>query len=149
MTELRIAIVGTRPPDGRRYDPDPIQDRRDWSVISTHCRAHLYELLREHGRFTVVSGGAFGIDSIAEEFARKERLSRTIITPDYDAFRGREKLAPLSRNGLIVAACDLMHAWPKRSRGGTDDAIEKMERAIAKGEKRPGTLVVHRPWEAP
>ncbi len=69
----------------------------------------------------LVSGGARGIDSLAEEYARRKGIPRKIFYPDYDAY-GR--IAPLMRNREIVAYADLVIAlWDGCSRG-TKNAID-------------------------
>lgn len=69
----------------------------------------------------LVSGGARGIDSLAEEYARHRGIPQTIFYPDYD-HHGR--IAPLLRNREIVAYADLVIAlWDGRSRG-TKNAID-------------------------
>lgn len=48
---------------------------------------------------TIISGGAGGIDSLAENYADIHRISKYIVRPRYDLY-GRA--APIKRNGEIV-----------------------------------------------
>lgn len=64
----------------------------------------------------LVSGGAIGIDSLAEQAARQLGLPIEIISPDYDT-NGR--LAPLIRNHKIVESADLLLAFWDMSSHGT------------------------------
>ena len=63
----------------------------------------------------IISGGAKGIDAIAEEYADRQGLEKTIIYPKYELF-GRA--APLKRNEEMVDMCDMVLAiWDGKSRG--------------------------------
>lgn len=62
-----------------------------------------------------VSGGARGADTYAREFAQKNNLPLQEFLPEYDKYGKR---APLTRNKLIVEACDCLIAfWDGQSRG--------------------------------
>ena len=64
---------------------------------------------------TVISGGAGGIDSLAEQYADLHRLSKYIIRPRYDLY-GRA--APLKRNEQMVDMADVVLViWDGRSKG--------------------------------
>ena len=64
---------------------------------------------------TIISGGAGGIDSLAERYADTHRLSKYIIRPRYDLY-GRA--APLKRNELMVEMADaVLVVWDGCSRG--------------------------------
>lgn len=63
----------------------------------------------------IISGGATGIDSIAEKYADDHRISKLIIRPRYDLFG---KAAPLKRNEEMVNFCDeVLVVWDGVSRG--------------------------------
>lgn len=144
MSVRRIAIVGTRAHDPNRADscPAPV-----WAVIRNHCWARLIEIRDTHDWSTplvIVSGGEpTGIDALAEEFARRNRISRVIHEPNYrDPGLKNKRAAPPIRNGLVVTDCTEVEAWPKPSReGGTEDTIR---RALKAGKP----CVVHEPWRA-
>ena len=64
---------------------------------------------------TIISGGANGIDSIAEQYADLHRLSKYIVRPRYDRY-GRA--APLKRNEQMVDMADaVLVIWDGRSKG--------------------------------
>lgn len=72
------------------------------------------------GAALIISGGARGIDMLAEKYAEKKNLSRLIFLPDYEQYGN---IAPLIRNKLIVDSADLIVAiWDGKSRG-TQHAI--------------------------
>lgn len=74
----------------------------------------------------IISGGAIGVDSLAENYAIKYNVRITVIKPDYDTF-GRYK-APLIRNEKIVRQADIILAiWDGSSRG-TANAIGHAKR---------------------
>lgn len=51
----------------------------------------------------IISGGANGVDTLAEEYADKKRISKLILRPRYDLYR---RAAPLKRNDEMVEICD-------------------------------------------
>ena len=64
---------------------------------------------------TIISGGADGIDSLAEKYADSHNLSKYIMRPRYDIY-GRA--APLKRNEQMVDAADCVLAiWDGCSKG--------------------------------
>ena len=64
---------------------------------------------------TVISGGANGIDTLAEQYADVHRLSKYIIRPRYDLY-GRA--APLKRNEKMVDIADaVLIIWDGHSNG--------------------------------
>lgn len=76
----------------------------------------------------VVSGGAMGVDSLAEEAARIRKLPFEKILPDYENY-GRE--APILRNIEIVKKADLVLAfWDYRSRGTAHTIAQCVERHV-------------------
>lgn len=63
----------------------------------------------------IVSGGAKGVDTIAEDYADKKGVSKLILRPDYKKYG---KAAPLIRNEKMVDICDkVLIIWDGRSRG--------------------------------
>ena len=63
----------------------------------------------------IITGGAKGVDSIAEDFARSHGIELVIFRPDYKAhLRG----APIRRNERIVNECSyLLAIWDGKSKG--------------------------------
>lgn len=63
----------------------------------------------------IITGGASGIDNLAEKYADKHKISKLIILPDYKRY-GRA--APLRRNEIMVDLADLVIVvWDGVSRG--------------------------------
>ena len=64
---------------------------------------------------TIISGGANGVDTLAEEYADKNRISKLIMRPAYARFG---KGAPLKRNEEMVKLADaVLVIWDGKSRG--------------------------------
>ena len=64
---------------------------------------------------TVISGGAEGVDRLAEQYADSHRLSKYILRPRYDLY-GRA--APLKRNEQMVDLADaILVIWDGQSKG--------------------------------
>ena len=69
---------------------------------------------------TVISGGAGGVDSLAEKYADDRRISKYIIRPRYDLY-GRA--APIKRNEEMVDMADMvLVVWDGVSRGSKHTA---------------------------
>jgi predicted Rossmann fold nucleotide-binding protein DprA/Smf involved in DNA uptake len=63
----------------------------------------------------IITGGADGIDTLAELYADKKRLSKLILRPQYNMY-GRG--APLRRNEKMVELCDVaLIVWDGSSKG--------------------------------
>ena len=63
----------------------------------------------------IVSGGAKGIDTVAKEYALKNRVKLTEFLPEYSKYK---KGAPLKRNLQIIEYADMVIAfWDGKSRG--------------------------------
>lgn len=79
----------------------------------------------------IISGGAKGMDTIAEKFADKYRISKLILRPRYDLYG---KFAPLKRNETMVDLADtVLVVWDGTSRGTkytVDYAVKKNKRVI-------------------
>ena len=82
---------------------------------------------------TVISGGAEGIDSLAERYADLHRLSKYILRPRYSVY-GRH--APLKRNEKMVDMADaVLVIWDGKSKG-TQYTIN-----YSKNKNKPLTIV--------
>ena len=87
---------------------------RSIKILDKRIEARLCELLEE-GVELIISGGAKGIDTLAEQYADAHGIEKLIIRPQYDRF-GRA--APIKRNEQMVDACDVVLAiWDGESRG--------------------------------
>jgi hypothetical protein len=93
--KVRVAVVGSRSLDGRCY-----------GILAEHMPP---------GASEIISGGATGVDSLAEQYAQDKRLPMTVIRPDYKTY---DRQAPLIRNSQIVAGSDFtLILWDGVSRG--------------------------------
>ena len=63
----------------------------------------------------IVSGGAKGADTLAEEFAKKYDIPLKVFYPNWDKYG---KSAGFRRNGKIIKNCDRVIAlWDGKSKG--------------------------------
>ena len=63
----------------------------------------------------VIAGGAEGIDTVAENYADKKRISKLILRPKYELY-GRA--APLKRNEEMIDISDfVLVIWDGKSKG--------------------------------
>lgn len=63
----------------------------------------------------IISGGARGVDTLAEAWADENGISKIIIKPEYERYK---RGAPLKRNEKIVELADVIIAlWNGKSRG--------------------------------
>ncbi len=63
----------------------------------------------------IITGGAYGIDTLAERYAQSRNIPVRVFRPDYDVLG---KMAPLARNDQIVDAADMVVAvWDGVSTG--------------------------------
>lgn len=74
----------------------------------------------------VVSGGAKGVDTVAEFAAARRGMKTMVILPDYVKYGKR---APLIRNDKIVEDCDELVAFWNGESTGTLDAMRKAKAA--------------------
>ena len=63
----------------------------------------------------IISGGAPGIDTLAEKYADEHKISKLILLPQYHRYG---KFAPIKRNQAMVDIADIIVVvWDGRSRG--------------------------------
>ena len=63
----------------------------------------------------IITGGADGIDTLAEKYADKKRLSKLVMRPQYHLYG---KGAPLKRNEKMLELCDaVLVVWDGSSKG--------------------------------
>ena len=83
----------------------------------------------------IISGGANGVDTLAEQYADKYRISKVIVRPDYARYG---KAAPLKRNEVMVDMCDeVLVIWDGVSKGTkfTIDNAKKKGKRVTVIEK--------------
>ena len=105
---MKLAIVGSRKFHNYRYLEnllEPIKESIEW----------------------IISGGAKGVDTLAERYARKHNIPFLLFPANWDRYGKR---AGLMRNQQIVDEADHMIAIPTSTSKGTRDSIR---RARAKG----------------
>ena len=97
---MRVAIVGSR-----SIEYDRLKDKA-YELLCRYIPANATE---------IVSGGAVGIDTLAEIYAKSNHLPTKIFKPDYAKY-GRK--APILRNDEIVAYAQYVLAfWDGCSHG--------------------------------
>ena len=74
----------------------------------------------------VVTGGAKGVDSMAEKWAADKKIETKIFLPLYKS--SYDPGAPLKRNSQIVEASNIMVAFVAPNSRGTLDSIKKAEK---------------------
>lgn len=78
----------------------------------------------------IISGGAKGIDAVAEQYAAAHGIESKVFKPDYARFG---KAAPLKRNDEMVELADMVLAiWDGKSHGTkhTIDYAEKIGKEV-------------------
>lgn len=86
----------------------------------------IYDTLNSlQGISMVISGGAKGVDTIAEKWALENQIPTTIFYPDWELYG---KSAGPIRNEHIVKNCDMIIAFWDGSSPGTKNSINLAER---------------------
>ena len=81
----------------------------------------------------IISGGANGVDTAAEEYADRKKISKVILRPQYQLYG---KAAPLKRNETMVELADtVLVVWDGVSRG------TKYTAEYARKQDKPTTVV--------
>ena len=71
----------------------------------------------------IVSGGARGVDTLAEHWADQNNIPKVIFKPDY---KRHGRAAPIKRNVLIVEAADLVGCSYKAMRRRLEEAMRRL-----------------------
>jgi len=106
---MKIAIVGSR-----KFTDFELMNR----TVTSYCASK--NILIE----TIVSGGAKGADTLAEQFAKVHGLKMKVFYPNWELF-GRNACSV--RNMQIVAYADIVFAFWDGVSPGTKDSITKAE----------------------
>ncbi len=63
----------------------------------------------------IITGGAQGVDALAEQYADKHKISKLIVRPQYELYG---KAAPILRNQKMVEIADMVLViWDGQSKG--------------------------------
>lgn len=63
----------------------------------------------------IITGGASGVDTLAEKYADDHKISKLVLRPDYNRYK---KAAPLKRNEIMVEIADeILVIWDGKSKG--------------------------------
>lgn len=110
----RVAIIGSR--DTKKWAP----------AIACAIIEQVHTLSGESGGSVLVSGGAVGVDNLAETAADFFGVKKIIIKPDWDR---HGKRAAFLRNQRVAETCDHMIAWWDGKSRGTVDAVRRAKLA--------------------
>lgn len=98
---MKIAFVGSRTFSCPNFAKDKIYD--------------ILFALNYHNKVTVVSGGARGVDTWAEEIADELKIPKIIFKPDWNKYG---KKAGFLRNQLIInESSNVIAFWDGQSKG--------------------------------
>ena len=99
--KTKIAVIGSR----KNYPTNPKEDIKKLLKLENLNKDQII----------IVSGGAVGVDSIAEQWATEEGVEKLIFRADWKKFG---KGAGYIRNHLIIENADIILAvWDGESRG--------------------------------
>ncbi|MGG5599594.1 DUF2493 domain-containing protein [Myroides sp. C8-3] len=106
---MKVAIIGSR-----KFTDFQLLN----TTVTTYCKANNIVPI------TIVSGGAKGADTLAEQFAKEHDLEMKIFHPEWERL-GRQACS--ARNTQIVAYADFIFAFWDGTSPGTKDSITKAE----------------------
>ncbi len=98
---MRVAIVGSR----------EFTNYQEFLAFLQHLDVNI---------FHIVSGGAFGADTLAYKYAKSRAIPITVYFPDWNK---HGKSAGMMRNHQIVNDCELVIAFPGPNSVGTRGTI--------------------------
>ena len=118
--KFKIAIIGSR-----KYNNYYKIEKEFFKLLDD------LKLIKED--ILIVSGGAKGVDSIAQQIARNHGIPILIFYPDYIKYGKR---APLVRNLQIIENSDFILAFPTKDSKGTRFTITE-----ARKRKKPNRII--------
>lgn len=83
---------------------------------------------------SVISGGAIGVDTLADRWCKDNNILIKVIRPNYKDKSVNPKIAPLLRNKIIINECDYYIAFWDMISGGTGFTISYAEEIGKKGK---------------
>lgn len=96
---MNVAVVGSR-------------NFQDYELLASYIDELPYDITK------IISGGAWGADTLAERYATERRITLQVFKPQYWKYQSNPRVAPIERNKLIVAECDILVAfWDGKSHG--------------------------------
>jgi len=108
---MNVAIVGSRSLEGRRSDVRDAIFRSPWLAEG-----------EPSGVDTIISGGADGVDTYAEQVADELALDTRIIEPDWESYG---PAAGPKRNTKIIEEADAVIVIWDGASNGTADSLRK------------------------
>ena len=121
---MKLGVVGSRSITGYDVVRSAI-NRSPWY----EKRADRVVASMGEPRVTIVTGGAKGVDTSAEEFASKNDLGLEVIEPDYSDWSGEHPAK--RRNTQIVEESDAVVAvWDGNSNGTRDSIDKSLDRGV-------------------
>lgn len=108
---MRIAVVGSR----------GYTDAEFIHKILNSVRSQIVDMIGDDDNMVIVSGGARGVDTIAENWAKSKGIQTLIFLPDWNQY-GRK--AGFIRNQDIVKNSDWVIAFWDGVSNGTRSSIE-------------------------
>lgn len=110
---MKLAVIGSR-----SLNTPAVRER-----VNAYLSAQ-----KAAGRLTeIVSGGALGPDTFAAWWAELNDVPVQVIRPNYAAYPGKERWAPLARNREIAAYADAVVAFYDGHSRGTKHCLSAFE----------------------
>jgi len=114
----RILIAGSRPPDRSKLS---IEGQRAWAALETRCANFVTEL---GPHVLVVTGGAYGIDRVAEEAAAKALIHCAVVRVPPAAWRKVGKKAGIIRDSIMLNLCEEVAVFRFNGSAGSTYVLE-------------------------
>ena len=87
----------------------------DYKQVEDHLYNMYNQFIDEGDDCSLISGGAIGVDTLAERFAKEYEVDIEVYKPNYTKYG---KKAPLIRNKKMAELCDkAICFWDGQSRG--------------------------------
>lgn len=83
----------------------------------------------QHPGVTIVSGGAEGVDTSAEQFAEEHGCSLKVLKPDYDDWSGGHP-AKTRNTRIVEESAAIVAVWDGQSNGTRDTIDKALDRGV-------------------